>query len=683
MSIILQNNGATGHRVSEDLFGANLLMHANGDYGEVSTQYQNAFSALGATGVRYPGGTVTELYFDLAAPNDRHSEVRADRFVDLTNAISFAQDHEVSMTLVLPTRYLINTDLPIFGAPRPLHGEGLNALRQFIEDLFAEYGGELPIDAFQIGNEYWGTADLTATEYALVADAITMELVATFEDLGLNEAGQPDILLQMANPWSGEFQNGGALQNLESARPFLSAYGLTADDYVDGELRWQSKINAGHNAILSGISEEAKAQIDGLTQHYYYKQEDLTFGIDRGGMQYIDEAFALYQDAGFAHTELHLTEWNIYSRNETETGMRSAGAILDQFQNIVDLGTSSAHLWPPTLPTTSNMWESTGAITGLTPAGAIIAELRDMTGYYSLELEVFGEQIAAFGFTNGAVTSVFLASRSDSSIDLDVDFSQVIPSWENVAAELISYDPASVDGRHFLGSDHTAVPVFQDHDAVAIIKDVQLDFSGSQTKIELDPFEVLHIQFESRPEAIALAGDGDERFESEGGIVYGGLGDDELIGSPEVEQIYGGNGHDLILDQDDRTVPSWLLSSQPTTEVDYDLLVGGAGNDSIFGQAGPDKLVGGSGNDLLNGGGGRDTFVFESGHDTFEDFVAAVDTILVSHATQQEHDVGSVSDLGPPIKDGEFLVFRFSHEDEFRIPVGNDVSEINSYIEFA
>ena len=49
---------------------------------------------------------------------------------------------------------------------------------------------------------------------------------------------------------------------------------------------------------------------------------------------------------------------------------------------------------------------------------------------------------------------------------------------------------------------------------------------------------------------------------------------------------------------------------------DAEIIVGGAGNDTITGGAGDDELHGGAGNDTLNGGNGNDTLVGDDGNDT-------------------------------------------------------------------
>jgi large repetitive protein len=126
------------------------------------------------------------------------------------------------------------------------------------------------------------------------------------------------------------------------------------------------------------------------------------------------------------------------------------------------------------------------------------------------------------------------------------------------------------------------------------------------------------------------------------------LGDDELIGAAGDDIIFGdslntdhlawpgnpagshdGHGYQALLDflqaGNGGLAPSvaqvrdyiaehaaeFNLSGDPRGGAD--LLVGGEGNDLLFGQGGSDTLMGGMGDDLLAGGRGQDTFVWKAG----------------------------------------------------------------------
>jgi Ca2+-binding RTX toxin-like protein len=140
---------------------------------------------------------------------------------------------------------------------------------------------------------------------------------------------------------------------------------------------------------------------------------------------------------------------------------------------------------------------------------------------------------------------------------------------------------------------------------------------------------------------------------------YGGDGADILTGGNGADQIFGGPGNDYIsggpakVDQispSDPTLGDWKVTPTPDGQpVHAKLLVGGDGNDHIYGansgdeiygdrqedkcvlptsgprstppaetnngSPGPDYIVGGTGNNTINGGGGNDTIYAGTGND--------------------------------------------------------------------
>ncbi len=88
--------------------------------------------------------------------------------------------------------------------------------------------------------------------------------------------------------------------------------------------------------------------------------------------------------------------------------------------------------------------------------------------------------------------------------------------------------------------------------------------------------------------------------------------------------VMGGNGIDVV-DYSQRTNALTITldvnaNDGETAELDNvkdaEVIVGGAGNDSITGGTGDDELHGGAGNDALAGGAGNDTLVGDDGNDT-------------------------------------------------------------------
>ncbi len=132
--------------------------------------------------------------------------------------------------------------------------------------------------------------------------------------------------------------------------------------------------------------------------------------------------------------------------------------------------------------------------------------------------------------------------------------------------------------------------------------------------------------------------------------IYGGSGFDTLIGGLGADVIYGENGNDVIYGNSvvlslSGTMPTnggvpdpsgnYAASTTMAAPIDHpvdmyddnaaDIIYGGAGHDTIYGQGGDDlldggigadTLYGGKGDDLLNGGEGNDTLHGSEGADT-------------------------------------------------------------------
>jgi Ca2+-binding RTX toxin-like protein len=93
-----------------------------------------------------------------------------------------------------------------------------------------------------------------------------------------------------------------------------------------------------------------------------------------------------------------------------------------------------------------------------------------------------------------------------------------------------------------------------------------------------------------------------------GASLYGGDGDDTLVGGLASALFDGGNGFDSILGSS--------RSDEIYGGIADDTLVGGKGDDLIVGGGNNDRIFGSAGNDLLYGDGGSDTIFGEDGNDT-------------------------------------------------------------------
>ena len=94
-------------------------------------------------------------------------------------------------------------------------------------------------------------------------------------------------------------------------------------------------------------------------------------------------------------------------------------------------------------------------------------------------------------------------------------------------------------------------------------------------------------------------------------IVFGGDGNDTLIGSTGNDWLFGENGNDRLLGN---AGDDLIFGGNGN-----DILEGGLGNDRLLGDYGDDWLNGGAGDDTLFGGAGRDTMYGGDGFDRYQD----------------------------------------------------------------
>ncbi len=116
--------------------------------------------------------------------------------------------------------------------------------------------------------------------------------------------------------------------------------------------------------------------------------------------------------------------------------------------------------------------------------------------------------------------------------------------------------------------------------------------------------------------------DGDDYID--GGVdndsLYGGAGNDTIIGSEGNDSIDGGRGDDLIFGGLDLSFPDVINipndagDLRPANNADY--IVGGFGNDTIYGMDDDDTILGDEGNDLIYGGVDNDLIFGGAGEDT-------------------------------------------------------------------
>ena len=111
MPILPMPLASAGEAATIWLFGGNILAPRAPMTGPGS--YAEAVEALGVTGVRYPGGSLTESYFDLSNPDATtvvHNETGEEQdFMPLSDVMAYAEETGRAVTIVLPTREQVST----------------------------------------------------------------------------------------------------------------------------------------------------------------------------------------------------------------------------------------------------------------------------------------------------------------------------------------------------------------------------------------------------------------------------------------------------------------------------------------------------------------------------------------------------------------------------------------------
>lgn len=660
----------TSDVVSDDMFGGNYLFtRQNLD------NFKEIAHETNLTGVRYPGGGITEKYFDIKHPDQVPDNLDATgqaHFTGLSDFLSGCNELKLDPTIVIPTKHALDESGNI-------DSDYLNDVRDFVASLLDRCGEgrefeSINISAFEIGNEYWGSGEMTAAEYGAVADALSVEIQDTIDGY-YSGSEEPDIITQMGNPVRNgpDFQPGGVFYGLEPGSEAAQKLGLTANDFAaNGDLKWSAKLDVVNQQIIDQLSPEAREAIDGLVEHYYYVQPesmdpDLDFTPDTTA--YITQAYDVWEDNGL-DLDLHITEWNVHDSNYSQLGQVGAGALIAQFSHMIEMGVDSADIWPLQHNTSNDLAGTFNREPSFTPLGAAFDIMSEtIVGYELLSNTENVDGLEVISYGKGDSFQQFLVSRSVDTQDLMVDLSAEGQDVGTVTVTRIYFES---NGRHWVpDGGFVDVEGYLDHDAVAKVTTEQIQANDrGEIEIALRPYEVVLLSYEQHEladlaEIVGTEGDdylegtdlvdlikgmnGDDTLKGGAGhdSIYGGQGNDKLVGNSGDDlldggdgdnRIWGGVGNDTIVAGSGADLIGGGLGDDSITsgagnDVIWgsngnDSIFGGHGNDSIFGGHGNDVLYGGEGDDLLNGGDGANRIFGDQGNDTIlagsgDDYIGA------------------------------------------------------------
>jgi hypothetical protein len=336
-----------GGTYGADHFGANIL--ATRDMLGASGTYDEAVQHLGVSTIRYPGGSLTERYFDITDPDRvmaKHYLTGGDQpLLPFSDFMAFAADTGRSVMIVLPTRTQLGQQADARGDRHAAIDE--DALRDFLRATLDGVYGAPRIAGFEIGNEYWDSGQMTSVEYGRVASSMARIL---HEEL----TGHPDFDTRFSqttiNVQVGLDYGHASLSDRYSGSPqeqlaqFSAEYGIAADKgfiYGNGSVAWSKLANL--LVVREFDLPEERAAVDGVIAHIYSKGESVP-SSHSFELRLID---SFWKD-GFDDVRPVVTEWNVRAPGrdaETDFGLVQAGEMLDMVEAMGLHDVSAAYVW--------------------------------------------------------------------------------------------------------------------------------------------------------------------------------------------------------------------------------------------------------------------------------------------------------------------------------------------------
>ncbi|MCL3883672.1 hypothetical protein [Marivita sp. GX14005] len=481
--------GFMGSEASQALFGANVLatrldLEQGGDYDRVIEQ-------LGIGTFRYPGGSLTERYFDIANPNagtvvDRDTGETRD-FIPLNEALSYAGQEGLSVTIVIPTRNLLS-DMADENGDRFAAIDD-DVLRGFVRDVVGGVHGEAEIEAFEIGNEYWGSGQMSSIEYGRLASQ--MARVVDDELTALNH--DADIIVQSGTNFDFARLSDGVDEDMSGAEILADlndTYGLDLGEdslFGSGAVNWTHVAN---EMILSEFdTAEERASVDQIAVHVY----------SRGQVNESQRSFMLNTadetwGEDIPEARIAATEWNTAgnsgSLDRTEDyGLFQAQEMLNVMEEFLRYDVEQAHVWP-LIQNTPNTLSVDDGQADLSPGGAMFAMMQDaLPGKTALDLtpergadtEAEEDGVAVHGFWEPDELLFYIAATGEAGARTSVDLSA------------LASDPGEIEVTH-LGVADGAEAGSSRSDAVVSALDPEEVMEGTTLGVDLRAGEILELR---------------------------------------------------------------------------------------------------------------------------------------------------------------------------------------------
>ncbi len=560
-------------------FGVNLVTIFDEEFVDPDDELAGNVQELGATSLRFPGGSATENYFDMRQPDLAVSARNPSQTLTPMDQF-FARAGEIgtSVTIVVPTQMAFSESAAqamlsgTYGVRQDVTATYLQDVAAFVATAvaYAEVNG-VRIEAFEIGNEFWGSGEMTAGEYGIVAGEVAALLQSELDALGVSGA---EIIAQTTSSASQLYSSRNAVEAyVGEVDGVLRAFSQSdINSEFDGVVPegWQSVTLSGQGSARSQVSQIANGinsvpgaaeAIDGIVQHYYqsggFDRADGTKSFKFSQFQRLEDQ--LNRSPESPELTYHITEWNTNATGASNNrGLQNASMMIENFFELVANDVDVAQIWPLSFDAAQGISLVDLDGPGLAISGEMFRLMSESLpdSRPVLDWSVSGV-IDVHGFERSTGAVFFISERSgarQSGVELDV--SQFLDADEYFMTATQIWDGGAG------GDDSTAAPVLTDTSGM---------ISGTQTlAFDLDSWANMRIE-------VTYVGDGNNTLTGRGG-------DDQITGWGGADYIDGGAGADI--------------------------LDGGTGNDHLIGGLGDDRLKGGAGDDVVDGGEGYDIAEF-------------------------------------------------------------------------
>jgi hypothetical protein len=481
--------GFMGSQASQGLFGANVL--ATRSTLEQGGDYDRLIEELGVGSFRYPGGSLTERYFDITDPN---ATIVADRdtgelreFIPLNEALNYAGEEGLSVTIVIPTRNLLSETTDANGDRFAAIDE--DALRGFVRDVVNGVHGTAEIEAFELGNEYWGSGQMSSVEYGRLASEMA---VIVNDELSLQNS-DAEIIVQSGTNFDFARLSDDYSADMSSADIFAdlnTTYNLNlgADSlYSSGAINWTHVAN---EMILSEFDSEAeRAAVDQVAVHVYSRGQ-----VNEGKRSFfLNETDETWGEQ-IPDAQIAVTEWNTAGNTDSldrssDYGLFQSHEMINIMEEFMRFDVEQAHVWP-LIQNTPNTLSVDDGQADLTPGGAMFNMMQEaMPGKIALDLtpesgrdtEVQEEGISLHGFWEPDELLFYIAATEADGADTEVDFSGLIADAGRVEISILGVADGAPIGVNT-------------SDAVVEDIDPSLVLSGTSLQVQMDQGEIMQVR---------------------------------------------------------------------------------------------------------------------------------------------------------------------------------------------